>query len=527
MVNHVGKLVDIHGDVLVNARGESKAITGKHPVVPQYDHWSNHPSNGITPARLSSLLRSAEDGDIRAQIELYEDILDKDPTIAAAVETRCAAVMNKAWDVVANEDAGEEGQQQAAWVRKTLESLSRAKDRLSGAYAAEWLSFNDLLSHLLMASYYGFAGAELHWSPRTWRVEGARTVSQKHFIWGQTTRRGSDGYNPYELRIRTVEDPADGVILPLYKYIVHLHRGKGSLPPRAGLGRTLTWWYIFKNYAVKSMILAAERHGMPLRIGKYDSNSETDRAIMERAVRELGTDAAAVIDKGSEILFPEVKPSPGDIHERIMTLVNAEISKAVLGHTATTEATPGKLGSEDQAMQVQYYRIERDARALEETINLQIVEPMALWNDGKCLCYFKIRYEPEEDMNARAERMVKIATLAPVRHADVYEGFDLTAPAPGDETTQTHLPKDPMSAALSAALANAAPTPTRKANAPQPQKKKLVMSGAHEHSQPGGQLTLPLTTPSTPFSPYTTLYSQWTRSERDTNASSTGSRGNS
>jgi len=36
-------------------------------IVPYYDHWSNHPSNGLTPSKLAALLQEAERGDIHSR----------------------------------------------------------------------------------------------------------------------------------------------------------------------------------------------------------------------------------------------------------------------------------------------------------------------------------------------------------------------------------------------------------------------------------------------------------------------------
>lgn len=422
-------------DISANAR-QSKALGGSYPIVPYTDHWSNHPSKGLTPSGLAAVLLESENGDMRELMELYEDILEKDPTIFGALETRRAAVLNKPWDIIPVKGSDASGTYQARFVRQMLEDLSTSNEQLAGAYASEWLSFSDLLAHLLNSVYYGLAVSELRWDPKTYAVIGARSIHPKHFVFGQPSLVGSPEWNPYELRIKTMEALTDGELLPLYKYIVQVNKSRPGLPTRAGLARLLTWWYLFKNYAIKSMMKAAELYGIPIRIGFYDPNDTGDtRAIIEQAVRGLGTDAAAVIAEGSRIEFPEVTPSSGDIHDKLVGMVNAEISKAVLGHTATTEAVPGDLGGTDQSMDVQYYRVQADARALEEAINNQIIRPVCRFRYGVVQCYFKIKYEAEEDATARATRYQTLAQLVEIPKSHIYETFDIPEPRGNEPAT--------------------------------------------------------------------------------------------
>ena len=50
--------------------------------------FSEHPSKGLTPARLYQILESAEQGDLKAQHELFDDMEEKDPQIAADLGKR-------------------------------------------------------------------------------------------------------------------------------------------------------------------------------------------------------------------------------------------------------------------------------------------------------------------------------------------------------------------------------------------------------------------------------------------------------
>ena len=64
----------------------------------------SHPTRGLTPSRLAHILDAAENGDLTAQFELFEDMEEKDGHIAAEMgKRRRACVLD--WDVVPPEGA--------------------------------------------------------------------------------------------------------------------------------------------------------------------------------------------------------------------------------------------------------------------------------------------------------------------------------------------------------------------------------------------------------------------------------------
>lgn len=43
------------------------------------DKYSEYPSNGLTPVKLAEILREADAGDVLRQMELFEEMEEKDP----------------------------------------------------------------------------------------------------------------------------------------------------------------------------------------------------------------------------------------------------------------------------------------------------------------------------------------------------------------------------------------------------------------------------------------------------------------
>ncbi len=102
------------------------------------------------------------------------------------------------------------------------------------------------------------------------------------------------------------------------------------------------WMYLLKNFALKDWAAFNEVFGMPLRLGKYDTTaSPADREALVQAVRNLGSDAAGVISKATEIEFVEAASRSGGAnpYQLMADFCNREMSKAVLGQTLTTDTT--------------------------------------------------------------------------------------------------------------------------------------------------------------------------------------------
>ena len=64
------------------------------------DKYSDYPSNGLTPARLARIFREADEGNVRMQMELFEDMEEKDTHLFAQMQTRKLAVTGDRKSVV-------------------------------------------------------------------------------------------------------------------------------------------------------------------------------------------------------------------------------------------------------------------------------------------------------------------------------------------------------------------------------------------------------------------------------------------
>ena len=420
------------------------------------DTWSSYPSNKLTPEKLATILRDADSGDILQQAELCQEMEEKDPELSAALHTRKLAVQGLPWEVEPASPSTEDTLI-AEHVKKNLQDLKLRK----------------ALLHLMDAVWKGFACSEIQWAMNGDQAWASRLewVPQQRFTY---LPRGATMNMPVPQipNLLTDAEPVYGVEVPPYQLIYHRYEARSGIASRGGLFRPCAFAYVFKNYAIKDWLIFLEKYGQPTRIGKYSATASrdganSDVAILKEAVRNLGVDAAAVISDTTMIELIESKSSgaSSDLYDRFVSeRGNKAYEKCILGQTATTEGTPGRLGGDQAQAQVRSDLLRADAEDLSETITEQLIWPMVGFNFGfeKMLPTFRLIVEEPEDRQMLAQThkvLVEIGVPIPLSFAQKKYGI----PAPvGDEP-------------LLSMSRSASPSETGIVPSPLPPLKKKVM----------------------------------------------------
>ena len=64
------------------------------------DKYSEYPSNGLTPLRLAEIFQEADAGDVLRQMELFEEMEEKDPHLFSQLQTRKNAVTGLDFEII-------------------------------------------------------------------------------------------------------------------------------------------------------------------------------------------------------------------------------------------------------------------------------------------------------------------------------------------------------------------------------------------------------------------------------------------
>lgn len=328
--------------------------------------WDNSIASGLTPQRLASLLMSASQGDHDDYLTLAEEMEERDLHYGSELAKRKLAVSRLPINVEAATDSDHD--------QKLADEISKLVRKAE---------FRPLLKDMLDGLGKGFSVTEIMWnrSKAPWTINDYRWRDPHFFQFDRIARQ--------EIRLRDESDSYDGLALEPFKFIVHVPKIKSGIPIRGGLARLAAWAYMCKGYTVKDWLAFAEVFGMPLRMGKYGSNaSEDDKAVLRMAVANLGTDAAAIFPESMMIELIEAgnKGSSADFFERLAKYLDDQVSKGVLGQTASSSGTPGKLGNEELQAEVRDDIRDDDAEQLAATVNRDIVKP-----------YIDLNYGPQEE----------------------------------------------------------------------------------------------------------------------------------
>jgi phage gp29-like protein len=424
-------------------------LTDPISIVSLLDRYSTYPSRGLTPQRLASLMRDADSGDITRQMELAEEMLEKDGLLTALNSGLRLAVSRLPYSIIPASDD------------KIHVDIAGKVDKMIKKVGGWKNSIGDLAD----CYFKGFAALQIPWQvvDRQYTFDRLRFIHQKKFRFGKFSEFDSD---PDDLRLildpRQVEAlrgivpeseltraSSEGISLdadPRLRqgFIVCSFRPRAGDPARTNLIRPISYLFMFKNFDVKWWIQFAEVQ-LGYRIGKYDSNQPEQKALLEQAIRGLATDAAAVISKESEIKFEEMlqKASSHQVYKEIKEFCSEEMMQVFLGHTGTAQSTPGKLGSENAAESVLQQRIEALAEAVDESITDDIIVPYVDLNIGpqEEYPYYKTASATSEDLDYLAGLVIKVQqTGYPISKKWMKERFGIPLPNPNDPEDEVLTP---------------------------------------------------------------------------------------
>lgn len=323
--------------------------------------FAQHPSRGLTPTKLYQIIEAAEQGDLKSQSELFEDMEEKDPQIGSDLAKRRHLAAELEWQIVPPDGANRQEK--------------KAADQAAEVFAG--LDVEDLVLDMGAGLGHGWANLELPWDR-----DGSLRYIQQPILRPHTWFR----LHPDEQNLITLRDMSHtGEELWPLGWVQHRHKAKPGYVARSGLHRMLVWPYLFQNYALGDLAELLEIYGLPARIGKYPENaSRKEKATLLRAVTSLGHRAAGIIPQGMEIEFKEAANGKAEPFEAMIRWCERAKAKVILGNTLTSGTGEGTntnaLGNVHERGQQSLIR--SDVRQYAGSIQRDVLWPMAAMNFG-------------------------------------------------------------------------------------------------------------------------------------------------
>ena len=353
-------------------------------------------------------------------LKFYDEV-ERDAHAGSVLQQRILAIVGKEWEIIPAKSA-----------RKMGRPASTTQEQVVADFVSQVLedcNFDQARQEILKAILYGFYNVEV-----MWQALNGNLVIQK--LIGKHPRRFV--FTPErELRLLTLQSMIDGEAVPERKFITFTF-GDSDNPYGKGLGQRLWWPVWFKKNGIKFWMIFLEKFGMPTVKGKYPTG--TDKTMQDKlmeAIEAIQTDTGVKIPDSMDIEFLEAARAGSVSYEQLCEYMDKQISKAVLGQTATTEGTPGALGADKEQGDVRQEIIEADADLLDSCLNDTLIKWIVDYNFPCVTAYPKIltyaRAKPDLTAQSAIDKTLVVDIGLPVAKAYFYENYNVPVPQEGEE----------------------------------------------------------------------------------------------
>lgn len=203
------------------------------------------------------------------------------------------------------------------------------------------LPLGAIMNNILDAIFFGYSVGEVEWKFVNDKIIPVNVIGkpQEWFIFNKKN----------ELMMRKRVNGSyvfgEGEPIPKNKFILAQYQPSYNNPYGEKVLSRCYWPVNMKKDGVEAWQLMMQRFGMPYLIGRYAAGAtEAEKEQLLEDLQEMVMDSISVFEVGKEV---EIKESPtynvGGLYENLVGFQNAEISKAVLTVTLTTEV--GNTGS--------------------------------------------------------------------------------------------------------------------------------------------------------------------------------------
>ena len=272
-------------------------------------------------------LKSADNGKRQKLYELYEDVL-LDTVLSSAIEKRIFAITNSELRFMRDE-----------------KPVPEMDDLIDSPVMEE------ILTEIMNARFWGKTVLELDF------VDGfkAYNIPRTHLrpeLGLITINPGDDLGIPYrgdDFFVEAGSDKDFGRLLKVAPYVIYKRGGFGD-------------WAQF-----------AEIFGIPFKIGKYSSQDEQSRELLQKGLEEAGSAPYMVVPKETEVSIQESSTrGNGELFNALRKACNEEILIGILGQTMTTVDGSSRSQSETHK-DVEESTNKADRRFVQRVLNTEIL----------------------------------------------------------------------------------------------------------------------------------------------------------
>jgi phage gp29-like protein len=391
-----------------------------------------------------AILAQAEQGNLIAQAELFNDMEERDAHIYAEITKRKMAVAQLDWELKPRLLAG-------AREKKDIKNLQLLID--------DALDVDTLVFDMADGIGHGFSALEIQWQNTGgyWLPEKILHRPQRWFTVDKST------YS--ELRLR--DGTMDGAELIPHGWIIHEHSSKAGKVATRGLYRALALPYLFKNFATKNWLRFCELYAVPIRVLFHHEKDMMKKYALLDAMQSMGQNGVALLEGGTQDDLKTVDAAKGE-GQGFLNLIQwceGSVSKAILGGTLTSDS--GKNGNYATASvhdQVRNEIRDHDAKQIAETLTKQLLGAIIAVNGLNIRCEWVFDTQQSADLALYADaipKMVAVGFKIPTSY--IYDKLKIPMPEDGEEVLSLSQAAPMAMSALAGVISQPVFTPDQQA----------------------------------------------------------------
>lgn len=210
-----------------------------------------------------------------------------------------------------------------------------------------------------------------------------------------------------------------------------------------GMVRSVGWWWAAMLATQQWIFGSAQKYGSPYTFLTYARSLMGNKAELDKIEESLSNSGANRWIMAPEGCEADLKP-PGTMgtdnpQRYLKEQADKEVMQLFLGQTSSTNAEPGRLGNNDQHMEVRAERKEGVAKWIGTTLTEQWAPAILRRNygeDGECPRVAPDLTEVETRLQTAQRVAAEINTGLPFVAEEVYDELNRKIPQEGDLTVQ-------------------------------------------------------------------------------------------
>jgi phage gp29-like protein len=317
----------------------------------------------LTPLQVQQIFTSANGGNVQRQSKLANEITEKDPAIAQAWNVRVSSIAACPWEIIG----------------PNAEFVTKALNNISPTFDSGLISFGKWLNYQQSAVMHGFAVSQAEYINGGSVIQGFKVYSQSLFSY-------VDSNLPYYVDPDDAGKKQKTIFFPRWLY--HTATNAREMEPlRSGLVRPLAYLAAFRRHVLIEYLRGIEKYGLPLiqaNVDKYLYESSTEKTKLENALANMTYDGYMITPKDTvELNFPTAQSSfDVMVFKEYLDYSEKQIFRLILGQDSTSSADNSNRSTAQVHNLVRKDILEADVKAVEETVNNQIIKPLMAAQPG-------------------------------------------------------------------------------------------------------------------------------------------------